>query len=242
MAENLHAGHRQRLKERYRVGGLASLEEHEQLELLLFYAIPRCDTNATAHRLLNVFGSIPAMLDAPLEEIERVQGVGKGSGTFFRLLRDLYAGYETRNNEPQPIIKKPVDAAQILMKLYADWHTEKATVLLMNHHNRLIHAGVVNADQSDWVNVDIRAIVQMAFNYEADKIILGHNHPSGNVRPSQSDLQNNSTMEHNLARVGINMIDHIILYNKDFYSMAEHGQMFFLSSKTNKTVGWEYTI
>ncbi len=242
MGENLHAGHRQRLKERYRVGGLASLEEHEQLELLLFYAIPRCDTNATAHRLLNVFGSIPAILDAPLEEIERVQGVGRGSGTFFRLLRDLYAGYETRNQEPQPIIKKPVDAAQILMNLYTDWHTEKVTILLMNHQNRLIHAGVLNANQSDWVNVDIRAIVQMSFNYEADKIILGHNHPSGDVRPSHADLQNNSTMEHNLARVGINMVDHIILYNREFYSLAEHGEMIFLNNKKDVIIGWEYPI
>lgn len=242
MGENLHTGHRQRLKERYRVGGLASLEEHERLELLLFYAIPRCDTNATAHRLLNVFGSIPAILDAPLEEIERVQGVGRGSGTFFRLLRDLYAGYEMRNQEPQPIIKKPVDAAQILMKLYTDWHTEKVTILLMNHQNRLIHAGVLNANQPDWVNVDIRAIVQMAFNYEADKIILGHNHPSGDVRPSHADLQNNSTMEHNLARVGINMVDHIILYNREFYSLAEHGEMVFLNSKNDAIIGWEYPI
>ena len=242
MGENLHAGHRKRLKERYRVGGLTSLEEHEQLELLLFYAIPRCDTNATAHRLLNVFGSIPAIIDAPLEEVERVQGVGRGSGTFFRFLRELYAVYEARNQAPQPIIKKPAEAARILMNLYTDWHTEKVTVLLLNHQNRLIHAGVLNGNQSDRVNADMRSIVQMAFNYEADKIILGHNHPSGDVRPSHADIQNNSNMEHNLARVGISMVDHIILYNRDFYSLAEHGQILFSNDKNNTVVGWEYPI
>lgn len=242
MGENLHAGHRQRLKERYRAGGLAALEEHEQLELLLFYAIPRCDTNATAHRLLNVFGSIPAIIDAPLEEIERVQGVGKGAGTFFRLLRELYVGYEMRNQDPQPIIRKPVDAAKILMPLYSDWHTEKVTILLMNQKNRLIHAGALNVSHPDTVSVDIRSIVQTVFHYNADKIILGHNHPSGDVRPSQADLQNNSVVEHNLMRVGINMIDHIIMYNKSFYSLAEHGEIFYLNEKQERAIAWEYPI
>ncbi len=241
MGENLHAGHRQRLKERYRTGGLASLEEHEQLELLLFYAIPRCDTNATAHRLLNVFGSIPAILDAPMAEIERVPGVGKGAGTFFRFLRELYSIYQTKDQEPQPIIKKPVDAAKVLMGLYRDWHTETVTILLMNNQNRMIHAGALNADQSDWVNVDIRAIVQMAFHYGTDKVILGHNHPSGRVRPSQGDIQNSLALEHNLSRVGISMIDHIILYDREFYSLAEHGEVFG-SHKNNTSIGWEYPI
>ncbi|MBO5783654.1 MAG: RadC family protein [Clostridia bacterium] len=241
MGENLHAGHRQRLRDRYRVGGLAALEEHEQLELLLFYAIPRCDTNATAHRLLNVFGSIPAIIDAPLEEIERVQGVGKGAGTFFRFLRELYAVYQTKDQARQPIIKKPVDAAQVLMGLYSDWNKEMVTVLLMNHQNRLIHAGVLNANPSDWVNVDLRTIIHMSFNYEADKIILGHNHPSGDVRPSCADVQNSLSMEHNLARVGITMIDHIIVHNREYYSMFEHGEI-KNENKNNSAIALEYSL
>jgi len=241
MGENLHAGHRQRLKERYRTGGLTALEEHEQLELLLFYAIPRCDTNATAHRLLNVFGSIPAILDAPMAEIERVSGVGKGAGTFFRFLRELYAVYQTKDQDPNPIIKKPVDAAKVLMGLYQDWHTEMVTVLLMNNQNRMIHAGFLNADQPNWVNVDIRAIVQMAFHYGTDKVILGHNHPSGDVRPSQADIQNSLAMEHNLSRVGITMMDHIILYDREFYSLAEHGVISGLN-KNDTIIDREYLI
>ena len=242
MSENLHVGHRQRLKDRYRVGGMASLEEHEQLEMLLFYAIPRCDTNATAHRLLNVFGSIPAILDAPLEEIERVKGVGKGAGIFFRFLRDIYSVYQTKDQDKQPIIKKPVDAAKRLMILYSSGDMEKITVLLLNHQNRLIHAGALNTDQSDWVNADLRGIIHMAFNYEADKIIIGHNHPSGDVRPSHADVQHSLSMEHSLSRVGISMLDHIIIHNREFYSLAEHGEL-YRSNKNNKTViGWEYPI
>lgn len=241
MGENLHAGHRKRLKDRYRVGGLASLEEHEQLELLLFYAIPRCDTNATAHRLLNVFGSIPAILDAPLEEIERIPGVGKGSGTFFRFLKDIYGVYQTKDQSPHPIIKKPVDAAQVLMRLYADWHKEAVAVLLLNQHNRLIHAGILNHNPSDWINLDLRGIIQMSFNYEADKIVLGHNHPSGDVRPSQTDIQNSVAMERNLARVGITLMDHIILHNREFYSMFEHGEI--ENVHRNYTgIGFEYPL
>lgn len=239
MGENLHAGHRKRLKEKYRTGGIGILEAHEQLELLLFYAIPRCDTNATAHRLLKKFGSIPAILDAPMEEIEQVEGVGRGSGIFFRFLREIYDLYQAKDQNLHPIVKKPADAARVLMGLYSDWQTETLSILLLNGHKHVMYAGMLDENFAGWVNLDLRRVIHMAFHYGVEKIIFGHNHPSGDVRPSQMDIRNNSLLEHKLQQVGINMVDHIILHKTNFYSMAEHGEIYDFKKNT-KEISWEY--
>ncbi len=225
MAENIHAGHRNRMRDRFRSSSLQAMEEHEQLELLLFYAIPRTNTNETAHRLLNTFGSIPAIIDAPLEEIEHVPGVGAGAGTFFRLLRELYPIYAQKHSRAKAIIKKPIDAATILSDLYTYIQAEAVTMILLNDHKKVLFAGLVHEDTLNCVRIDLRRIAQMALSYDASAMILGHNHPSGLCLPSPQDLRANAQAEESLSNLGITMLDHIIMTQDNFYSFAERGHI-----------------
>lgn len=225
MSDNVHSGHRARLRERFRVGSLAAMQEHEQLELLLFYAIPRCNTNETAHRLLRIFGSISAIIDAPLEELERVPGVGAGAGTFFRLLHELLPLYAKERTKEKTVITKPVDAARLLINLYSYIEAEALTLILLNSNQQVLHAGMLNSDHHDSVDADLRQIIHTALNYNASAIILGHNHPSGLSQPSISDLQATIRTVDVLNRIGVDLIDHIIVTSDDFYSFAENGHL-----------------
>ncbi len=225
MGDNVHAGHRNRMRDRFRASSLKAMEEHEQLELLLFYAIPRTNTNETAHRLLNTFGSIPAIIDAPLEEIERVPGVGAGAGTFFRFLREFYPIYAKKHSEPKRMIKKPIDAARILRDMYTYIEAEAVTMILLNNHKKVLFSGLVYVDGSNSVQVDLRRITQMALSYDATAMILGHNHPSGICQPSLHDISANNQIEGSLSHLGITMLDHIIVTENNFYSLAEHSHI-----------------
>lgn len=238
MGENIHAGHRNRMRERFRASSLQAMEEHEQLELLLFYAIPRSNTNETAHRLLNTFGSIPAIIDAPLEEIERVPGVGAGAGIFFRFLREFYPIYAKKHSQAKLIIKRPIDAAQILTQLYTYVQAEAVTLILLNSHKKVLFSGLVYEDGPNAVNVDMRRIAQMALSYDASAMILGHNHPSGVCHPSLLDQRANARIEECLNCMGITLLDHIIITDGNFFSFAEHGQILSQSKvwKQNGTV------
>lgn len=222
MSDNVHSGHRSRMRERFRASSLASMQEHEQLELLLFYAIPRCNTNETAHRLLNTFGSISAIIDAPIEEIERVPGVGAGAGTFFRLLHELLPIYAKRRSREKTVINRPLDAAQLLMEMYSYIEAEALTLILLNQRRQVIHAGMVNTDRFDMVWADLRKIAHTALNYDAHGVILGHNHPSSRVEPSPHDIQATVSAAESLSVIGIDLLDHIIVSHNDFYSFAEH--------------------
>jgi DNA repair protein RadC len=225
MSENVHSGHRSRMRERFRNSSLASMQEHEQLELLLFYAIPRCNTNETAHRLLQVFGSIAALIDAPVEEIEQVPGVGNGAGTFFRLLHELLPIYAKERSKEKGIINSPIDAAKILIHLYTYIESEALTLILLNARRQVIHAGMLPSDRIDTVDTDLRRIAHTALNYDACGVILGHNHPSEQIDPSVSDLQATVRAADSLSVLGIDLLDHIIVSQNDFYSFAEHGHI-----------------
>ncbi len=225
VGDNVHAGHRNRMRDRFRASSLKAMEEHEQLELLLFYAIPRTNTNETAHRLLNTFGSIPAIIDAPLEEIERVPGVGPGAGIFFRFLREFYPIYAKKHSQPKRIIRKPIDAARMLMDMYTYTEAEAVTMILLNSHKKVLFSGIVYVDGPNSVQVDLRRIAQMALSYDATAMILGHNHPSGISTASTIDLRANEQVEKSLAYLGITLLDHIIVTEDNYYSLAEHGHI-----------------
>jgi len=90
---SIHDGHRQRMKSRFQKNGLSDFNEHEVLELLLFYCIPRRDTNEIAHNLIARFGSLAKVLDAPLNHLQEVEGMGENAANFLSLIRDFHLAF-----------------------------------------------------------------------------------------------------------------------------------------------------
>lgn len=210
----LHDGHRQRAKERYGQVGADALADHELLELALFYAIPRQDTNETAHRLLKRFRSLQGVLQASPEELEQVEGVGKNAALLLHLMADISQRARI-TSLPEKILNSPDRTGAYFMELLYQVCLDGKGKLLTC---RCIGKGTVSASA-----VHVRQVVENALYAGASTVILAHNHPSGVALPSDADVLVTRRIQEALAPLGIRLADHIIVADDDYVSMAESG-------------------
>lgn len=219
---DIHAGHRQRLKENFRKSGLDSFQAHNILELLLFYAVPRQDTNLLAHELIEKFGSVSGVLNAPYDELIKIKGLGENGATLFRLIPELLSLYTIEENST-----KTMDNANTVCNYfhgcYIGVKTEQLRVCCLDDKlnvisNTIIEDGGVNA-----VSINVRKIVEATFRSNASLIILAHNHPNGEALPSDADIKVTRQLHGILESVGIKLLDHIIVGKKNAISMKNNG-------------------
>lgn len=189
-ARNPHAGHRSRMRSKALTYGLDHLDDHEVLEMLLYHAIPRGDTNETAHRLLERFGSFRGLLEAPPEELQAVPGVGESTAVLLKLTMEAARRYY---------------AARRTRRLHLT-STEAIGRFLTPVYGRIITVGGVAAS-----TLEIQQILSTAVSVQAKYVVLAHNHPSGYAVPSESDLQTTLQLKHALAGVNICLLDHLII-------------------------------
>lgn len=220
----VHDGHRNRLRERFLKYGLSGFEEHNALELLLFYAIPRSDTNELAHVLIDHFGSFAAVLDAPVEQLMTVKGLGYSSAVLLKTVPDLCAYYLNSKSQPGEVLDSTEKAGQFFIPKFLGKTTEEVYLAALDDKRkvlrcvRLSEEGIVNA-----VRITIKRIVTEAVNTNATGILLAHNHPGGLALPSSSDKQVTYQAFHALNMINVQMVDHIIVAENDFVSMADSG-------------------
>lgn len=224
MSESIHSGHRQRLKERFLRDGLDRFDAHNVLELLLFYAVQQRDTNALAHRLINTFGSLPAVLDAPYAELLRVPGVGEHTAVLLKMMPELARRYMTEERG-DVYLNTSEKAGAYLMPYYLGRHHECVFVTCCDAKckvlcTRMLFEGNVNSSQ-----VNIRRIIETAFACDATGIILSHNHPGGVALPSTEDLQTTRHIRDALNAVGLLFMDHLIIADGDFVSLSDSGYL-----------------
>ena len=184
----LHDGHRQRMKERFARHGLDSFAEHEVLELLLYYAIPRRDTNELAHTLLDRFGSLERVLLAPREELMKVPGVGEGAALLLTLVPAV--SQYTHRHAPQETILNSVDASgRYFMRLLRHERRELLYQACLDGKGKLLSCRCLSEGGVNMAAVTLRQIVEHALLSGASSVLLAHNHPSGIALPSASDRQ-----------------------------------------------------
>jgi DNA repair protein RadC len=223
MNNNVHSGHRERLRARYRKDGIDSFEEHEILELLLFYAIPYQDTNPIAHRLLERFGSLAGVLDAPEEELEKVKGIGENAALLLKLLPDVYRRYQISLQKKVTYIAGEKDVAAYLQKWFVGRSHEFVLLMLLDSRHRLLFCDTINEGTAVTANIYVRKIVQTAVRYDAVFAFLAHNHPSGELLPSVQDLNATKLVYQALSSVEVQLVDHIIVSQSDFISLKQSG-------------------
>lgn len=221
----VHDGHRARLRDQFREHGLDSFNELNTLELILFYAIPRRDTNEIAHALLDHFGSLPAVLEASEQELCAVPGVGTQAATLIRLFPQVMRKSACVKASSIKAIKSTKDAAQYLIPRFINEQEEVVLLLCMDTQNRIISCvevgrGVVNASETS-----IRRIVETALKNRATSVILSHNHPDGLPYPSVEDDMVTRQVYQSLAMVGITLSDHIIVAGDKFASFKATGML-----------------
>ena len=219
----LHDGHRARKREQFNRHGLDAFADHEALELLLFYAIPRVDVNPVAHRLLERFGPLEAVFSAPQEELMRVEGVGENAATLIRLLFPLCRRVRTSAGQKPVILDTTARAGAYFLELFFGEKQEKVYEACLDAKGKLLSLHCLSEGTADRVGLNMRKIVENALASNASAVLLSHNHPSGIALPSSED--NLATMQTNaaLSAVGVRLVDHIIVADEDFVSLRESG-------------------
>lgn len=220
-----HRGHRERMKEKLLQTGLEKFPEHEMLELLLYFGIPFKDTNIIAHNLLKKFGSFSSVLEASVEDLMTVKGMTKNAAILLHFLPDFFREYrKNKINQKKPI----VNVDDILPLIEANLHfreMESFYVICLNANQRIIAIVETGVAELSSVLLSPRAIMDIALRYKAVNIIIAHNHPSGNVLPSDSDIALTIDIKHMLKGIDVELVDHIIVSDDKAYSFYLSGEI-----------------
>lgn len=220
---SIHKDHRARMKARFAKDGLDAFDEHQVLELLLFYCIPRRDTNEIAHNLINRFGSLSAVLDAPQKELEKVEGMGRNSALFLCLLKDLQRYYAIQKSKKEEILKDIEQCGRYLTAHFQGKKNECVYLLCLDAKCKVISCCELEEGNVNAASISIRKIVDMALTKKATSVVLAHNHPSGIALPSAEDIATTKRVAQALQLVDVVLIDHIVVADDDFVSMVHSG-------------------
>lgn len=219
----MHQGHRIRLKERFVKEGLDSFEQHEVLELLLFFSIPRRDTNEIAHALLDKYGSLSGVFEADPKDLTKVAGIGENSALLLSLIPDLSRRYFNDKWGNKPELNSSSKAGQYASTLFMGRVYEVFYVICLDSQNRVNYAERVHEGTINEAPVYPRLIVETALRHKANSVILAHNHPGGSLSPSTADIEATRRIVAALEAISIKVVDHIIVCGGKYVSFAERG-------------------
>lgn len=226
MPESIHKGHRQRLKERFLREGLDNFTDVQALELALFYAIPRKDTNPIAHALLDHFGSLDQVLDAPVEELAKVPGMGEGAAVFLRLITEMGRYYLVSRGTQNKVLPTLEDCANYLIPFFHGRRVETVFLLCLDAKCKVLCCKEVGEGSVNSAGISVRKIVETALGANASAVVLSHNHPSGVAIPSGEDVQTTRRIAMALQAVDVQLVDHIVVADADYVSMVQSGIRF----------------
>lgn len=214
-------GHRERLREDYLRSGLEGMSDLHILELLLTYCIPRMDTNPLAHRLLEKFGTLNAVLYAPVSELVQVDGLGNSSAVFLHLIPDVMrrAGFFDAEK-----IGSLEDAKNFFASRLSDLPEEHFYLLCLRSDYSICHSGLLEEGSVNSVQINPRKIAKIALSCNATAVIIAHNHPSGFAKPSDADVSLTRRLESALTQIDVSLLDHIIVAGKEVFSFSENNQ------------------
>ena len=221
---NVHANHRERVKNKFSDFGFEGWYDHEVLEMMLFYAIPRCDTNPIAHALLKEFGTLSAVLDADVEQLKRIPGIGESAAIYISALGKLQSVYNRSKWNDAKTVFSNVTATGLFCADFIGNETEEVLALICLDSQKCVKKStILSRGVIDKVHIDIRKIVEHVVSVNAKHIVLCHNHPSGVLQPSYEDIEMTKRILLALSPLEIELVDHIIVCGKGYTSMAERG-------------------
>jgi len=220
---SVHDGHRERLRERFLAEGLDRFHEIQALELLLFYAIPRRDTNEIAHALLDRFKTIAGVLDAPVEELKKVPGVGEGAATFLSLDSAMGRYYLISQANQVQVLKTVEQCGNYLMPYFHGRRNETVFMLCLDAKCKVLCCREIGEGSVNSASVPIRKVVECALAANATSVILAHNHPSGVAYPSDEDRHTTMRVATALDAVDVVLVDHLVISEYEYVSLRHSG-------------------
>lgn len=220
---SIHDGHRQRMRERFAEAGLDGFAEVNVLELLLFYCIPRKDTNPIAHALLSKFGSLVNVLEAPAEELVKVEGISENTATFLRLTTAVSRYYMMRKATQESILNTIEKCGEYLLPFFIGKRNETVYILCLDAKCKVLCCRELSEGSVNAASISVRKVAEVALGVNATSVVLAHNHPSGLALPSGEDVQTTRRIASALQTVDVHLADHIIVSDDDYVSMVQSG-------------------
>ena len=221
----IHDGHRQRTRQRFARFGLENFDDVNALELLLYYALPRQDTNPLAHRLLERFGSLAAVLEASQGELCSVEGVGENAAVLLRLIPAISRRYMIRKTPDCQPIDSVDEAGRYFLPRFMYEREEVLYALFLNARKIPIDCRGISRGLINTVEIPARRLVEQALELHSGAVILSHNHPSGVAVPSREDERSTAAIQDVLAMMEVELVDHIIVAGCEYVSMRECGML-----------------
>lgn len=216
--DNRH-GHRNRLRTRLTKAGRTAFADHELLELLLTYSIPRKDTKQIAKKLIEQFGSFTAVLDQPKERLLEIEGIGPQTSVFLSAIRASLTRYLEQKVENVRTISKPEDVTEFLRVHLGANQRECLMILCLNDANRLVHHDTVIEGTVNKAPFYPREVIKTALMHNATGLIMVHNHPSGDPTPSENDHRITNMMDELGKEFNIKFHDHLIVTPRNAFSL-----------------------
>lgn len=221
MSDQLHKGHRERMRLRFYQEGASGFADHELLELLLYYAVPRGDVNPLAHRILQEFGSLSMLFASDATEIARRCGIKESTA----LLICLQAAFANRVKQERWRTRPKLDSVSALgeyaVDLLSEYVHERFYMLCLDSRKILIHTCLISEGTINESVVYPRLVVEQALKYKAAAVAFLHNHPGGTLMPSLQDVEMTVQMAKILREIGISVVDHIIVADQEYCSFAQ---------------------
>ncbi len=222
-SDNEQQGHRRRLREKFLKAGLAGFHDYEIVELLLSLGTPRKDCKQPAKEALKRFKTLRGVLEASLEELQQIDGIGAHSAFGIKLVQEVAREFLKEKILDKPFYKSSQEIFDYLYHSLRDLKKEVFKVIYLNSQNQIIDTvdlfeGTVNSS-----SISLREILEGAIKYNAVSLIFVHNHPSGNPEPSTNDKQLTRDLVYSGKIMQIKVLDHIIIGDNRYFSFASEG-------------------
>ena len=215
-----HTNHRARLRDRFLKEGLDNFNDINALELVLFYCIPRKDTNPIAHELIDHFGNLSGVISAKPQELKKIKGIGDNAVTFLSLLSQLERYCQTQRKAVGDVMETLEDCGTYLLPRFHGLQNETVFLLCLDAKSKILCCRKVGEGSVNSAGIPIRRIVEIALDSNASSVILAHNHPGGLAVPSVEDIQTTRRVAEALAPVDVILADHIVVAGEEFVSMV----------------------
>lgn len=223
---NVHSGHRERMRERVQKLGLENLPDHEILEFLLYPFIPMKDTNAIAHELIEIAGgSLDKVFDSSAATLMSVKNMTQNAALFLTSMPQVAKIYQLKKLGDKPMLDTIAHAVEYFTVLLGDLPQEKMYLAIVNSKGRLTDKCEVGVSSSQECTLNVKSFINRTTNAGADNIFIAHNHPSGDPSPSMADYDFTRWLVSLCEIMGLKLIDHIIIAADGYYSFNEHGDL-----------------
>jgi DNA repair protein RadC len=217
--------HRQRLKEKYLEVGLEGFHDYEIMEFLLTYGIPQKDVKPLAKELIHRFGGLKGIIDADIDDLRQVKGIGAHSAILIKLVKDIGSFYLLQKARERPQVSCTAELLNFCKSSMGALKDEEFRVCYLDAQNKIISFETIQEGVVNQAVVYPRKVLEKALECKASAIILVHNHPSGHVRPSDADIRLTRTIQETARTLDILVHDHVIIGENRFFSFREEGLM-----------------